>query len=373
MSPERETIRTFGERGRTVRVLKDTARNRTLVQWYEAGKLKKKVFPATKPGRIEAEEWASGYSEALERRAAGAVMTVRGIWEAYCEVEFPNLRPRTQELYRERWMKWEDFLGKDSDPEAVETKDIDRFVTRARKLGKSMNQARHVLNVARIVFRWAVSRRHITNHDVPAFRWKTAKDAKPLEIPEHSPEDHRRLLAVLDANSAAYWRIWGLLGITGSQGPRIRTARYLRWADIDEEAGLIVWPAKTMKQGEDFAQPLTAETRRVLEVARRWRYKDGYTGEYVFYAARKGKEPVYTYQSAWIALRKAEKLAGVQHVPYRAFHGFRRMAAGNVYDQLKDPLAAAEWIGDKDAKQMRSYLKRRAERLEAARDATDRR
>lgn len=371
MSPERKTLAKYGERGRTVRVLVDLTRGRTLVQWYERGQPKKKVFPVSREGQAEAKAWATGFSEELERKARGGPMTMRGLWDAYWEVEFPHLRSRTQVVYKDRWMKWEDYIGKDTDPEAVEMQDIDRFVTRARGAGKSMNQARHVLNVARIVFNWGLSRKYLMATDFSRFRWKQAKDERPLEIGEHAPEEFDRILSVLDPKKQGEWRIWALLLITGSQGPRIRTARHLMWEDI--EGDVIRWPAKTMKQGEDFLQPVTADTRRALECARAWRLKEGYTGPYVFYPARvSNAQGVYTYQSAWLAFRKAEKRAGVSHIPYRAFHGLRRMAAGNVYDALKDPLAAAEWIGDRDVKQMRSYLKRRAERLEAARDATDR-
>lgn len=372
MSPERKTLARHGERGRTVRVLLDQTRDRTLVQWYEQGKPRKRVFAASREGQAEAKSWAIGFSEELERKARGGPLTMRGLWDAYREVEYASKRPRTQQLYRERWMKWEDFIGKDTDPEAVAMQDIDRFVTRARAVGKSMNQARHVLNVARIVFNWGLSRKYLMATDFSLYRWKQAKDERPLEIGEHAPEEFDRILAVLDPEKPREWRIWALLMIAGSQGPRIRTARHLTWQDV--QGDVIRWPAAMMKQGEDFLQPITADTRLALEQARAWRLKDKYTGPYVFYPGRKDNtQGVYTYQSAWLAFRKAEKRAGVSHIPFRAFHGLRRMAAGNVYDALKDPLAAAEWIGDRDVKQMRSYLKRRADRLEAARDASERR
>lgn len=370
MSPTRKTYAVFGRVGEgQVRVLADERRGRILVQWYEGSKARKKVFPETKAGRIEAQAWAEGFHAERIRRGKDHPITLRGLWDAYREVAFLSLRPRTRELYRERWLKWEDFIGKDVDPDAVALSDIDRFVVMTRRLGKSMNQARHVLNVARVVFNWGMKRKYVTATDLTSYRWNSGKEGKPLEIPEHSPDDHRKLLAVLPPTESRYWRLWCLLVIAGSQGPRIRTARYLKWSDVED--GTIHWPAATMKQGVDFHQPLTEQARQALEVARQWRTKDGYNGPYVFYAARTGKEPVYTYQSAWIALQKAEKRAGVAHHPYRAFHGFRRMAAGNVYDALKDPLAAAEWIGDQDVKQMRSYLKRRTNRLEAAKAATE--
>lgn len=370
MSPERPTLATYGPRGATVRVLIDAERGRVIVQWYERGKLKKKHFKHTAAGRAEAKAWAEGFAEERAGLEIGEAATIRDVWTAYSEASFPNLRQRTQELYQERWRKWEAFIGKGTGADAIELRDVDRFIARQRQLGASMNQTRHILNVVRIVFTWARTRKYIRQNELAGYRWKTNKKEKPLEIPEHTPAEFTAILAALSPDSPQQWRPWALLTIAGFQGPRINSARHLRWSDVG--ADLITWPAEWMKQGEVFEQPITDAVHRALEVCRRWRDRDGYTGPYLFYSARKSnKQPVYTYQSAWIAFRKAEDRAGVVHIPFRAFHGLRRMAAGNVYDVTKDAIAAAEWIGDKDLKQMRSYLKRRGERLQAGKAAMD--
>ena len=372
---QRDTVATYGEKGQRVRVLKDSSRGRVLVQWYDQGKLKKRVYPSTAAGTREAKAFAEAFAQERQAVAAGedrGDMTVGEVWQAYAEVCFPALRPRTRDLYTERWRKWEAYIKRHTPADAIELRDADGFVTAQRKLGASMNQTRHILNVVRIVFNWARSRKYIQQNELAGYRWKSVKGEGPQEIAEHTPEEFRRIVAALDATSAHQWRPWALFTLAGLQGPRIRSARYLRWSDIDSERGVIVWPAEYMKQGEAFEQPLTKAAWEALEVARSWRERDGYTGDFVFYAARRtNRQPVYTYQSAWIALRKAEDRAGVPHVRWRAFHGFRRMAAGNIYDQAKDPLAAAEWIGDKDVKQMGSYLKRRRERLQLSKALLD--
>lgn len=372
MTPARDTLATYGPSGAKVRVLVDADRHRVLVQWYERGRLRKKVFRMTAAGRKEAKAWAEGFAEERAGVEIGDAATVRDVWLAYADACFPNLRPRTRDLYLERWRKFEAFIGKATEADAIQLRDVDRFVSRQRQLGASMNQTRHIVNVVRIVFAWAKSRKYVRNNELALYRWKSAKGERPLEIPEHTPGEFDAILKALDPDSPQHWRPWALLTIAGLQGPRVNSARHLRWSDVDEDHGVITWPAEYMKQGEVFVQPMTDTVRRALDVARRWRQRDRYEGPYIFYAARKrNREPVYTYQSAWIAFRKAEQRAGIPHVPFRAFHGFRRMAAGNVYDATKDPIAAAEWIGDKDLKQMRSYLKRRGERLKAAKDAMD--
>ena len=45
------------------------------------------------------------------------------------------------------------------------------------------------------------------------------------------------------------------------------------------------------------------------------------------------------------------------------------MAAGNVLDATRDPKLALEWVGDRDLKQMKSYLLRREDRLRLAAEA----
>ena len=45
------------------------------------------------------------------------------------------------------------------------------------------------------------------------------------------------------------------------------------------------------------------------------------------------------------------------------------MAAGNVLDATRGPKLALEWVGDRDLKQMKSYLLRREDRLRLAAEA----
>src|ERR1035437_11084734 len=68
----------------------------------------------------------------------------------------------------------------------------------------------------------------------------------------------------------------------------------------------------------------------------------------------------------------AEVRAGVMHVPFRAFHGFRRMVVGEVGAQMKDPTAGLEYIGDRDPKLFKHYDRRRPERINRGSAAMER-
>jgi hypothetical protein len=73
-------------------------------------------------------------------------------------------------------------------------------------------------------------------------------------------------------------------------------------------------------------------------------------------------EPVYGHQALAYALQKAEKVAGVPHLPLRAMHGFRRR--GEIIKLTGDIVAAAHFIGDKDLRVVnKSYTKRRDDQL----------
>lgn len=84
MSPKRKTLVTYGERGKTVRVLVDHGRGRVLVQWFvkdgHGGNVaRKRAFPDTPNGRREAKAFGQELAEQREsarRRALGR--------QAYC-------------------------------------------------------------------------------------------------------------------------------------------------------------------------------------------------------------------------------------------------------------------------------------------------
>jgi integrase len=160
--------------------------------------------------------------------------------------------------------------------------------------------------------------------------------------------------------------------ILGHHGVRESAALHLQWADIDIEADDVIWRAEHDKLGREWRQALTWELLSVLEWAQWWRTKLGYTGPWIFFSrdrrsgARKdgpAKPGVYRAQSFWSALTKAERRVGIEHRPYRAAHGLRRMVAGQVLQDTGDPVLAMHYIGDTDMKTMRRYLKRRDDRL----------
>ena len=124
---------------------------------------------------------------------------------------------------------------------------------------------------------------------------------------------------------------------------------------------------------------MTDGARVALVVSRQWRERDGYAGPWVFYTPHRQRwngaddeRAAWTAQALWLALTKAERRAGVRHLPYRAMHGFRRAIAGDVLELTRDLKLALDWIGDVDLGMARRYLRPRDPRLEEAATAVDR-
>jgi len=143
------------------------------------------------------------------------------------------------------------------------------------------------------------------------------------------------------------------------------------WGITDVGEDLFTWPAATDKTGRTWQQPIRAETAHVLTVARSWRERNGYAGPWVFYSSHQdGLEP-YKVQAFWRMLREAEKRAGVEHHAYRAAHGFRRMVVTEIVARTGNLVHALQFVGDRDLKQAKVYVKERPDVLVAVAAALD--
>lgn len=394
---KRKTLFTVGRRGDRVRVLVDETLDRVVVHYRDSSKLpKKRNFDNTKAGRSEAIAWAETYHAERGRieahKAAPRKVTLGELWNAFTESPafLKQLRPKSQQSYTYRFGRWMNYLGRDHRPDDSTLLDVDTYFTRGEKAGTALNQLRQVVNVARIVYRWGQRRKLITTNELSLFRFQQPKDVPVIEPAEYTNDEFAKLIAGTDPRDGRQWRINVGLMLGGHQGMRANALFNLRWEDIDFDEGVINWPAATQKNGKPFRQPLTWDAFAALLTALYWRQRSGYDGAWVFYAGggnkslgavvtgnarhyRKERTPEQdrpiTYQGMYIALTKLETRVGVKHLPGRAFHGLRKMAAGNVWEGTGDARMAMEWINDVDPKQQRRYLKRRDSRLDRAAEA----
>ena len=373
----RRTLATFGYRERRVRVVVETGGERVLVIWRESGARTYRSWQNAKAAKAEALAFAEGLADTLGKPRPQQPITLRELWLRFRETEFPHLRPRTQQLYEQRWATWELFVGMGAVADSLTFATVDRFREEMSRRGTAVNQVKETVKTAKIVLSWGESRDLTTRNRIQKYLFKTHKDEPVNEPAEYTAEERDRLIAQFNPRLAVQWRPWALLMLLGHHGVRERAALHLKWEDIDADSAEVIWRKEFDKLGREWRQPLTWELVSALAWAQWWRERLGYEGPWVFFSrdsrsasTSDGRTTagVYRVQSLWAALQKAERGAGIAHKPYRATHGIRRLVAGEVLQRTGDPVLAMHYIGDTDLKVMKRYLKRRDDRLRQVAD-----
>jgi integrase len=348
----------YGPHGLSVRLTR--AGGRIVARWTEQGQRRKRSWHDTADHWRIAQAWAEGFSE--QRQLRGVVrpsLTLRQLWERFITAQ-DHLRPRTVELYRQRWRKLELFAGREQLVDEVTLGMMDSFRLALKAARHAPNQVREIIRTAKVVFNWGEDRELVQRNRVGRYTVPRAKDEPETAPAEYRLEDFRAMQEKLDPQSSRQWRAWAVLTLVGNQGVRINAALRLRWEDVGT---VLTWPGATDKVGRTWQQPIREETAHVLTVARSWRDHDGYRGPWVFFSShRNGVEP-YRVQAFWRMLQEAEKAAGVVHRPYRAAHGFRKMVVGEITARTGNPVLALQFVGDRDLKLAQVYVKERLDAL----------
>lgn len=135
-----------------------------------------------------------------------------------------------------------------------------------------------------------------------------------------------------------------LLILAEGTGRRIGAILALRWSDWEpgeEPYGVLRWRAEHDKIGRDWATPVTQEVRRALE---RFRKERPALGDALIFAApgKPGRSVTRYAATSW--LRRAEWLAGLEHMPGGAWHAFRRAwASKRKHLSVTDVAYAGGW------------------------------
>lgn len=146
-------------------------------------------------------------------------------------------------------------------------------------------------------------------------------------------------------------------------GRRINSILSLRWSDWRPDEGTygyLRWRAEHDKISEEGWTPVTPEVREALEA---WRQESPGVGEaWIFPAPRSDGHVRVDVAANW--LLEAEKLAGVEHVKYRLWHGLRRRwATKRKGMSLKDVAKAGGWKNTQTLEQV--YQQADPETMEA--------
>lgn len=375
-APKRVAIATYGTpRQRDyVRVFVDAVGEGTIVRAQfrhpRTGKLKTEPFgPDTKAARAAARKFGEGMAVTLRRGVDGlpSRLTVADVGKRYLAATLPNVRQNTRENYTAQWRAFVDFVGPATKAEAIGLTHLDDVRVHYRAQGLEHSTVREIIATAKRVWKWAEGRELIARNRLYAYRYTVPKDERKESPDEYSVEEFTRILAAFHPAWRSHWRAWVALTICGAQGARQHAVLHLRWADIDPDAGVVIWRAAWDKNGEEWTQPLRTATRAALDLAAAQAERAGLDSEWVLPAARTdNRAETYSPQSLWSALRAAEDRAGVAHQARRAGHGARRMVAGEVLELTGDPMLALQAIGDRDLKMATRYLKKRDRRIRDA-------
>jgi integrase len=364
----RETIKVYGEHGRSARVFLERGGRLVRVQWRRGGQLQTKSFQNTPAGKREAREFAQGVVEMMDGKAPAEAMTLRSLWLRYVEAEFGNLRQRTQVLNRDAWQKWELFNGRETLAADCGPDTMARFRGSLEREGYATSTIARTIRGVRVVYNWGESHELLVSR-LHRYRFKVAKNKRTAPVAEFRNEEYQALIAQLPLTSSRTWRAGAVLRICGSQGSRQNSVRHLQPEDIDLESGRIRWRPEWDKLGRDETQPLRRDAREAVVAALQWREKSGYTGPWLIPAPR--ADGPYSAQALWWALTEAEKRAGIPHERMRGAHGLRRMLAGDVLAKTGNLQLAMRAIRDQDIKQMRRYLIDRTDQMDEVFAAMD--
>jgi integrase len=357
-------VATFGEHGATVRVFKQGE------LWRVQCRAKRITRSFKGPG---AKARAFGYAERLGtgvQEAALTTATVGDLWASYRESsDYTQLRERTRALYAELWALFTSFVPSTRPADEVTVLTLEELRRalettprpRAPK-GLALSSVRHVIGLVKTVWNWGERFEVLHRNRIHAFRFRIGKDQRVESPDEYTAEELQKLLKVLSFDVIGERTAYCIMAVLGYQGARVKAVTRLRWEDIAWEDDAIIWRAKWDKQGREWDQPMRAPTRAILA---RLHAAVGEPTEGWVFPARKAtaKQPVYTPNSFWLMLTKAEARAGVEQKSGRAAHGFRRGVAGNVMDATGSSALAMEAIGDRDPKMADKYVKRRRGRV----------
>jgi len=374
----RKTLKEYGSHGRSVRVFQETFANRARqslvrVQWREGGKLRTESLPDSRDNQARAKAFAEGVAERLTLHGTGAPkrMAMLELGERYLAAHpTPETwRPKTRVGFLNRWKVWLTFASPTRRIDTVTPDTIDEFRGAMRAQGYAVNQMANHVQLVKSVYRFARSRKYLTENPLADYAMKLSRDQRRLEVPEWTAEECGRILAALNPKSSRTWRTYCTVVLAAVLGMRINALLNLEWRDVDLDARAVHWRPELDKLAKDRTQAMPRDAVRGFRLLRAWRAKIGYTGPFVVPGdkrrqKRAGERP-YSYQALNQTLKHAATVAQVRWIDYRAMHGFRRHVLNNALAITGGNIVrAGQFIGDTDLRTLqRSYVRERAEDL----------
>lgn len=394
----RKQIASYGTHGKTVRVFSQTfdgaRQDLVRVEWREHGKKRMDSLPLSRDNIKKARGFAEGTANRLAagNTTATPKLTMRELGELYVNAHpvGETWRPKTLSTFLDRWNRWMTYATPEARIDTITEDTLDLFRKALREDGHEVNQIVNHVQLVKSVYRFAKRRKKIAENPIADYEMKLSRDQRRLNVPEWSEDECARIIAQLSPKSSRDWRAYVAIVLDALLGGRSNAMLHLEIADIDMAARTLHWRPELDKLGKDRVQPLPRDAVRALRIAAVWRRRIGYTGKYVIPSGvkiqrgesrelkaweldpkhkrigkkgrRKAGDKPFSYSGLHSRLKDAADAAGVTWIPYRAMHGFRRMALNNVLALTGNLVRAGQWIGDTDARTLsRSYVRERPE------------
>ena len=270
-----------GEWGRNrVRIFPDPKTGLFQIEWRENGRrltrsLKHRNWRRAKR---QADQFAAGFIDAPNGKAEAKTepLTLEKLFDIYGEEVTPEKGAHTRQHDRTSVRMFLRFFGRNRDPATLSQRDWDRFI-RERRAGRigpsgkpvSDRTVEYDLKLLIAVLNWAAKSRGeqgrllLDRNPLTGLRTPSEKNPTRVVLAE---EEYRALQTV---SRRVDWRFRVALVLAHETGHRIGAIRQLRWADIDFEAGTIVWRAEHDKSGYEHITPVTGDALAALDEARR--------------------------------------------------------------------------------------------------------
>ncbi len=193
----------------------------------------------------------------------------------------------------------------------------------------------------RTALRWAVGWRDESGQPLLTDDPTRYFDLPPMDEPVQpivSQDRHEKLLAAAQRVEVQVrrpgWRqkvksfLPELLEVMNETGRRISAARQLRLRDVILKRsdklphGLIVWPAETDKKRKRRIQPMNASARSAIE--RRLKAIASTDPAACLFPSPTDPAKPASKRFCYELIRRAESIAGLEHVPGLGYHGYRR-------------------------------------------------
>jgi site-specific recombinase XerD len=230
---------------------------------------------------------------------------------------------------------WQIVLGVDKDLSTLTHEELDQFL--AKRVSGHINahgspvllvERRRPVRVRavasdlewlRAALRWARLKSKLMREN-PMEGYAIPREKNPLR-PVASQDRYEKLRAVA---SEVHPMFLDILEVANGTGRRLSAVLQLTYADLrlgEPPHGAICWPARTDKQKKEWAAPLNRATRDAIDRILAARPGIGVAPLFPSLNDRSRSLSRHVAQD-WI--RKAEKLAKVEHMPRGGYHAYRR-------------------------------------------------